>query len=137
MTELDVLVSWLQKFPLWNGPVYVDYSDGIPGSISIYPRGLTEISRRMDVAGHIRTVNRLTVTVYRLMEDTAPQDNARWMLELQNWIRQQSAQGAAPVFGDSYGEEFIRAENGRLSRIQHVGCACYAVDLTVEFIKNH
>ena len=137
MRELDRLISWLQQFPMWNGPVYVDYSDGMPGSISIYPRGLTEVSRRMDVSGNIRSVNRLTVTVCRLMEDITPGDNARWMLELQSWIRQQSAQGTAPVFGDLPAEEFIRAENGRLSRMQHVGCACYAVELTVEFIKNH
>lgn len=138
MTELTVLANWLKLFPMWDGPVYVDYSDGMPGSISLYPLGLTEVSRRMDVAGNVRTVNRLTLTLYRLTPDNPDsEENARWMLQLQTWIRQQSALGLAPVLGDVPQEEYIRAEKGRLSRIQYVGCACYAVDLTAEFIKLH
>lgn len=137
MTALEIMKNWLRSFPLWNGQeVYIDYTDGLPEHCGLYCRGLEEISRREDVLGGVETVNRAHFVLYRLGDygqDNTP--HANWLLQLQAWMQQQSAQGLAPVFGDVPQRERIWAQNGRLQNVQQTGTARYTAVITAEFIK--
>ena len=130
---LDKVMNWLQTFPLWEGTLQVDYADAIPGSTGLYPRGITELSRREDVLGNV------TVRCswgFALQRAALPgEENARWLMEFQDWVQQQDALGLAPKFGDVPELSHIRAEKGRLSHRKQVGSALYTVMLTADFTK--
>ena len=137
MTPLEMMDNWLQTFPLWDcGKLTVDCTDGIPGNAGLFPRGVTEISRRQDVTGRIRSVNRMVFTLLTVRpagQDN--RDNAQWLLALQQWIRQECARGNAPQFGDDAGAQRIWAEQGKLRKATQTGTAHYGVTVTVEFLK--
>ena len=63
--------------------------------------------------------------------------DARWLMELQQWIQRQSAEGLAPVFGDEPVRERIYARKGRLQKTNTAGTASYCVELTAEFVKHY
>ena len=43
---LDVMKAWLETYPQWEGTLQFDYADSVPGNAGLYPRGITELSRR-------------------------------------------------------------------------------------------
>lgn len=137
MTALETMKNWLTTFPLWNSEeLYIDYTDGIPEHCGLYCRGLETVSRKEDILGGGETVNRLRFELHRI-GDYGPEngENARWLLQFQEWIAQQSMSGLAPVFGDIPNRERIWAEKGRLADAKQTGTARYTVSVTVEFIK--
>ena len=139
MTALEKITDWLRTFPLWeDGNVSVDYTDGLPGTVGLFPRGLEEVSRKIDVLGNVTVVNRLHFMLYRITtgQQHSP-DHSTWLLALQNWIQQQSVQGLAPCFGDDPAREKIRGEKGMLKNSLQTGTGKYAVELTVEYIQNY
>ena len=135
MTALEKMKNWLTSFPLWSEKqLPVDNSDGIPEHCGLFCRGVEEISRRQDVLGNTQILSRLRFTLCRTAANSADNtDNANWLLALQAWIRQQSALGLAPVFGDLPHGERIWAENGKLRDASQAGTARYTADITVEF----
>ena len=132
---LDKVMNWLQTFPLWAGTLQVDYADAIPGNTGLYPRGITELSRREDVLGNV------TVRCswgFALQRAALPgEENARWLMEFQNWVAEQDRLGLAPKFGDDPKYERIRAFEGRLQDRAQAGSGRYTVMLTAEFTKNY
>ena len=130
---LDKVMNWLQTFPLWEGTLQVDYADAIPGSTGLYPRGITELSRREDVLGNV------TVRCswgFALQRAALPgEENARWLMEFQTWVADQNRLGLAPQFGDDPKQERIRAFEGRLHDRSQAGSGRYTVMLTAEFTK--
>ena len=130
---LDKVMNWLQTFPLWEGTLQVDYADAIPGSTGLYPRGITELSRREDVLGNV------TVRCswgFALQRAALPgEENARWLMEFQNWVADQDRLGLAPKFGDDPKSERIRASEGQLQSHAQVGSALYTVKLLAEFTR--
>ncbi len=137
MMALETMKNWLMTFPLWNSEeLYIDYNDGIPEHCGLYCRGMEEISRKEDILGGGESVNRLYFELHRMC-DHGPEngENARWLLQLQGWIGQQSMLGLAPVFGDVPNRERILAEKGRLADAKQTGTARYTVSITAEFTK--
>lgn len=133
MTELEKVSQWLQTFPEWTGSLTVDYADAVPGNTGLYPKGMTELSRREDVLGNVRVRCQYAFCLRRV---AAPDiENAQWLLSLQQWVQQQAIRGLAPVFGDEPHEERIRAFDGKLQQRAQVGSEHYTVMLTVEFTK--
>ena len=130
---LERVCSWLQTFPLWEGTLQVDYADAIPGSTGLYPRGITELSRREDVLGNV------TVRCswgFALQRAALPgEENARWLLDLQNWVMEQERLGLTPKFGDDPKTERLRAQEGKLNNSFQTGSGLYTVQLTAEFTK--
>lgn len=138
MTALEKLVQWLKTFPLWEDDLHIDDLGAAPSNAGLYPGGLEELSRREDVLGNVTVVCRLHFLLYRR---TARQqdhgENSRWLLQLQDWVQQQSAAGLAPVFGDDPQKEHIRAEKGKLQQASQTGTGKYAVSITAEFEKHY
>ncbi len=139
MTVLEKLRQWLMTFPQWDGNrMEIDYTDGVPGHTGLYPTGLQELRRREDVLGNITADCRYVFSLYRLTHGQQDnEENAQWLLALQDWVQAQSAAGLAPTFGDVPAGERLRAENGRLKSADQTGTAVYAVTLTAEFTKHY
>ena len=130
---LDVMRTWLQTYPKWEGVLQFDYADSVPGNTGLYPKGMTEISSREDVLGNRKT--RLSCAFTMRRSAAAGEKNARWLLDFQNWVMEQDRLGLTPKFGDEPQNERIRAFEGRLDTHKQVGSAFYTVQLTVEFTK--
>lgn len=138
MDELEKLQQWLLTYPKWDvgGLMYIDYTDGLPGNTGLFPGGLEELSRHTDVLGRVTVRNRYHFALYRMVAgDKDNTQSARWLLEFQNWIQQQSAEGKAPVFGDEPAMERICAQKGRLRRDAQTGTSMYCVMLTVDCVR--
>ena len=57
-------------------------------------------------------------------------------MDFQEWAQEQSATGAAPVFGDAPQNEKIIAQNGVLYEADGEGTATYMVQLSVQYVKK-
>jgi len=134
MTELEMLTNWLKTYPGWEGTLAVDVTDYVPGGSGIYPKGLQELSRREDVLGNLEIRYRWSFTLHRVAAKK-PQDNARWLMALQQWVALQSLQGKTPVFGDNAKDEILRACEGALVSRKQGGSTEYTVLLTADFTK--
>lgn len=100
-----------------------------------------EVSRKRDIVGNTTITNQYNFGLYYVFEK-APNDdegaakNADWIVDLQEWVQEQSVTGAAPVFGDDPREEQITAQNGTLLQTDEEGTGVYVVQLSVRFIKK-
>lgn len=133
---LETMIAWLKTYPGWADTLYVDYTDGVPGSAGLYPAGVEEVSRKEDVLGNLQVRYKAHFDLDRIT--TGQQDNtenAAWLLEFQDWVRQQSGAGLAPTFGDEPDREHIRAEKGKLKSASQTGTGTYTVHLTAEYTK--
>lgn len=139
MTDLEKMVQWLQSYPEWGEmPLSIDYTDTEPVCAGLYPKGVEEVQRREDVLGNVTVHCRQSFQLQRLTsgQESSPED-AQWLMEFQNWVRQQSAQGLAPQFGDEPGEERLRAEKGMLKAASQTATGTYVVTLTAEYVKHY
>lgn len=131
---LEEMMKWLQTFPLWEDSIQIDYVDTCPGSTGLYPKGLTEVSRREDVLGNLTVRCRYDFLLRKVSGNG--EENAKWFLQFQNWVMEQDRLGLAPKFGDDPKSERIRASEGQLQSYAQVGSALYTVKLSAEFTKN-
>ena len=137
MDVLQKVKQWLLTYPGWeDAQLYVDYLEAAPSNSGLYPQGLEERSRRVDVLGNVKVSCRYRFALHRM---TAGQlngeENARWLLDFQQWVQQQSIAGLTPQFGDVAAYEQIRAEKGQLREASQVGTGTYQVILIADFIK--
>ena len=134
MTALEKMTAWLQTFPLWQEEsLSVDYVDALPGNAGLYPEGLEQVSRREDVLGNVKIRCSCAFVLRRAAGQRG--ENARWLLEFQNWVMEQDRLGLAPKFGDEPKSERLRAFEGKLDSHHQAGGSMYTVLLTAEFTK--
>lgn len=136
MENFVKLHAWLQEYPdiSKTGILLTDFTDALPGSTGLFPLGLQELRQKKNIAGGIKAENQEQYTLLRVtcgQQDN--EENARWLLQFQNWIQQQSAMNLAPVFGEN---QQIRAEKGRLYRSNQAGTGIYTVIVTVSYTKK-
>lgn len=132
MADLEKLRQWLQTFPKWEGTLQVEYTEPGPGSTGLFPLGLEERNRREDVLGNLQVACRYRFSLYR-RTGRQQEKNAQWLLEFQNWVQQQSADGLTPHFGDVPQQERMQAEKGALKERTQTGL--YVVTLIADFMK--
>lgn len=132
---LEKMRTWLERFPGWENNLLIDYVDAVPGSTGLYPRGLSELSRREDVLGNVTVRCRWEFLLRRAAGSR--EENARWLMDLQNWVMEQDRLGLTPVFGDDPRTQRVRAFEGRLDSQKQVGSSLYTVRLTAEFTKHY
>ena len=139
MEDIEKLRQWLVTFPRWGEqPLHVDHTDAAPENSGLFPAGLEELSHTRDVLGNGKVRCRYRFVLHRLVtvgDDVA--DNAQWLLDFQNWVRQQSALGLAPTFGDEPAGERILAQKGRRIEGAQPGTGVYEVTLTAEFVRHY
>lgn len=130
---LENMKVWLQTFPQWEGNIQVDYLEAVPGNTGLYPKGITELSRREDVLGNVKVRCRSTFLLRKTADGT--EENARWLLAFQQWVMEQNRLGLTPKFGDEPKIERLLAADGRLENHAQVGSSLYTVQLQAEFTK--
>ena len=138
MTDLEKLKTWLATYPGWEDdkPFFVDDAAPKPGCVGLFPQGLEQVSLRRDITGGQKAACRYRFYLYRASAlEENQEENARWLLDFQNWVEAQSAGGLAPRFGDLPQEERLRAEGGSLRKTGKLGSGLYALTLTAEFTR--
>lgn len=144
MSDLEKLRSWLKT---WKGTkrlqvLNVDYYETEPDNGSIDPSGLVEVSRTEDIVGNVTVENQLNFALYCSFakspddNDVATQ-NAVWIMELQQWIQEQSIRKQTPVFGDIPDQETIKAQNGTVDSASPEGTALYKVLISINYFKKY
>jgi hypothetical protein len=144
MSALTKIKEWLATFPGNNRleSLQVDYIPAEPGNGSIAPSGLVEISRKPDILGNITVENQYNFGLYYVLakstdDDEGSTENADWLMDLQEWVQEQSLTGKAPKFGDDPLTEQIQAQNGSIFGADEEGTAIYMVQLSVNFTKKY
>ena len=144
MTALDQMKQFISSYPgaASLSSLRVDYTDQIPANGGIFPSGLVEISRKTDICGNVTVYNQYNFGLRYVFtkapgDDDGAEDNAAWIMDLQEWVQQQSALGLAPVFGDVPQQETITAQNGSLFDTDEEGTAVYFVQISVKFVRKY
>lgn len=142
MSVLNTIRKWLDTFPgnKCLQSLQVDYVSTKPGSSGIISSGLMEINRKKDVLGNIIVENQYNFGLYYVFEKATDDDegatrNAEWLIDLQQWIQEQSILGLAPTFGDESETEQIKAQNGSIYATDEEGTAMYMVQLSINYTK--
>ena len=140
MSDLTKIREWISGYPETEmlQRMWIDYYPAQPENGSIPPAGLTEISRTEDVLGNVTAENQYNFGLYCVLTKTADDGdaaNAEWLMNLQQWVQEQSIRHLAPTFGNEPKTERIQAQNGALYATNEDGTATYFVRLTVNFKK--
>ncbi len=132
MEELEFLRQWLTAWDGWGDmPLHIDDLGHQPENAGLYPLGEEVLERREDLLGGVKLRLRRRFALRRMT--WAGEAAAGWLLELQQWVRQQSALGLAPAFGE---DTVLRAEQGKCTEAA-TGTAVYTVTLTAEFTRTY
>ncbi len=143
--DLTRLREWLATYPGYDlrGNMMVDWLDKIPGSKSLRPGGLVEVSRAEDILGNVTVSNQYNFGLYIAVEK-APGDgegaayNASWVLDFQRWVQAQSVAHMAPTFGNiDQLQETVKAQNGELYDTNEEGVGLYVIALSVSFKERY
>lgn len=141
MSDMEKLKNWLETYPGFGRLrcLRVDLTDRDGDNAGLYPSGLVEVRRRTDLLGAVTVENQYNFNLHFVLEmaledPEAGAQNAQWLLNLQNWIQDESMAGRVPVFGDRTTR--VTARDGRLTDADPEGVAVYSVRLRVEFIKR-
>lgn len=127
MDFLEKILAWLRGFPGLES-LAVEQVGAKPGNCALFPLGLQELSRKQDVVGNTVT---LCCQSFLLRRNGLRQAAAAgWLLELQDWVRQQSLAGLAPRFGL---DSSVRAEKGKLAQASQTGIGAYEVKIIFTF----
>ena len=139
MEDIEKVRRWLVTFSRWgNQPLHVDHTEAVPENGGLFPAGLEELSHTRDVLGNATVRCRYRFVLHRLVpvgEDGS--EGAQWLLDFQNWVREQSARGLAPTFGDEPARERLLAQKGRRIAGKQAGTGVYEVTLTAEFVRHY
>lgn len=143
MTALEKITDFVRRYPGADilRDFHIDYTDQIPSNGGAYPSGLVEIARKKDIVGNVTVTNQYNFGLNYVFpkvpgDDEGAAINADWLMDFQEWVQEQSAQGLAPVFGDVPQAERITAQNGVLYDAGPEGLALYMVQLSVIFVKE-
>jgi len=88
MEILEKLRQFLLGFPGLEGELPVDFTQDGPGNSGLFPAGLTEVDRRVDLLGNTQLTYQCLFTLYKRMQPG--QDSAQWLLDFQNWLAEKS-----------------------------------------------
>ena len=134
--DLQTIKQWLLQFPLWKPdmPLYVEFTDAQHICGGLFPLGVEEVGKSADVMGNISVSCRARFELRMILPGPdGSEENARWLLSLQQWVQDQSAAGLAPRFGDIH--QNIRAEKARLTQLRKSDKGMYTVCFTAHY-KN-
>lgn len=144
MSALKTIRDWLATFPGYTRlqSLRVDYLAAEPDNGSIAPSGLIEISRKENIFGDVIVEKQYNFGLYYIFtkateDDEGSTENADWIIDLQEWVLEQSILGQAPTFGDDPKNEKIKAQNGTIYGATDDGTAIYMVQLSINFLTKY
>lgn len=137
MSQLENLKNWLLTFPGMEGcTLQIDSLSHTPGSVGLFCQGIEQLGESQDILGNRQVLCRCRFVLRRVSSQLA-EEAARWVLELQSWVREQSALGLAPQFGCDPAREQLRAEKGRLEKTSQTGTDTQQVILTAQYLRKY
>lgn len=140
MGVIQTIKDWIATFPGYEklGDMQVDFLAPLPGSNSIAPSGLVEVSRTEDIMGNYTVQNQYNFSLffvfYRPEGGEETEDNAEWVLNFQEWVQEQDIRGKTPTFGNRTISTV--AQNGMLYTADEEGTGVYMVQLSVNYEKR-
>ena len=142
---LETMRAFMARYPRADilSALSIDYADRVPDCASLFPSGLVEVRRHTDITGDITSVeNQYNFALYAVLgkapgDDEIATQNAEWLMDIQEWVQEQSARGLAPTFGDEPRAERIVAQNGEIYAADEEGTAVYAIRITASFTRNY
>lgn len=144
LTALETMREFVQSYSDADvlAVLDIDYTDKVPNAAGLFPSGLVELRRSTDLLGNVTVENQYNFALYTTLEKAPGDDegatlNAEWQMAFQEWVQEQSARGLAPAFGDEPRRERIVAQNGAIYSADPEGTAVYAIQISVEFIRNY
>lgn len=130
MELLERIKNWLMEYPGLAG-AFIDKTPQGVGFCGLYPLGAEQQSRKEDILGSVSETWRQSFALRR--NDLHSAEVAAWLLDFQDWVRQQSHAGLAPQPG---AKSRVRVEKGRLKASGGAGTATYEVQLIFEYEKE-
>lgn len=88
MEILEKLRQFLLGFPGFDGELPVDFTQDGPDCSGLFPLGLTELERRIDLLGNMQVRYQSLFTLYHRMQPG--QDSAQWLLDFEDWLTEQT-----------------------------------------------
>ena len=88
MEILEKLRQFLLGFPGFDGELPVDFAQDGPGNSGLFPVGLTELDRQIDLLGNMQVRYQCLFNLYHRMQPG--QDSAQWLLDFENWLTEQT-----------------------------------------------
>lgn len=88
MEILEKLRQFLLGFPGLEGELSADFTQDGPGNSGLFPAGLTEVERRIDLLGNVQVTYQCVFTLYKRMRPG--QDSAQWLTDFQDWLTENS-----------------------------------------------
>jgi hypothetical protein len=140
MTDLEKMREWLKTFPGGIPDNFqVDFTNEIPQTAGLFPTGTVEIRRARDILGNVTVTNQYNFGLYTVFAKPTDADevaarSAEWVMSLQRWVQEQSAQGLSPTFGniDTWAET-LKAQNGMFYGDNAAGTGMYMVTITAQY----
>lgn len=148
MTDIEKMREWIKTFKDSKGNgvpdiFQIDFTNEIPQNAALFPDGMIEISRMIDLGRNVTTTNQYSFGLYVVLAKPADVDeisasNAEMVMELQQWGQEQSITQQAPKFGNiqEY-NEIIKINNGSFFGDKEGGVGVYMVPITVQFKKYY
>lgn len=125
---IEALKVWLRSYPGWEGEPLVDKTGPVPGHTGLFPQGVEVLSHREDVLGN--TACRCRASFLLLRVSRGGEEDAKWLLDFQDWVRGQSLAGMVPQFGEN---TFFQARGGRKQEGHTPGMAVHRIELMAEY----
>ena len=120
MEILEKLRQFLLGFPGFDGELPVDFTQDGPGNSGLFPGGLKEVERYVDLLGNMRVRYLLLFTLYHRMQPG--QDSAQWLLDFENWLTEQT--------------NAVYIKKAEAKEVSRLNCGLCTVTLAVNFCKD-
>lgn len=120
MEILEKLRQFLLGFPGLEGELSVDFTQDGPGNSGLFPAGLTEVDRRVDLLGNTQLAYQCLFTLYKRM--LPGQDSAQWLLDFQNWLTERT--------------DAVQVQKAKTQEGSRLNCGLCTVTLAVCFQKD-
>lgn len=120
MEILEKLRQFLLGFPGFDGELLVDFTQDGPGNSGLFPAGLTEVDRRIDLLGNMQVRYQCLFTLYHRMQPG--QDSAQWLLDFENWLTEKT--------------KAVQIQKAKAQEVSRLNSGLCTVTLTVSFRKD-
>ena len=120
MEILEKLRQFLLGFPGFDGELPVDFTQDGPDTSGLFPVGLTELDRRIDLLGNMQVRYQSLFTVYHWMRPG--QDSAQWLLDFENWLTEKT--------------KAVQIKKAKVQEASRLNSSLCTVSLAVSFCKD-
>lgn len=120
MEILEKLRQFLLGFPGFDGELPVDFTQDGQDASGLFPAGLTEVDRHIDLLGNMQVRYECLFTLHHRMQPG--QDSAQWLLEFENWLTERTSA--------------VQIQKAKAQEVSRLNSGLCTVSLAVSFCKD-